>query len=124
MSNTTTLIKVLYAQTILGLSCSILNPGIQIIILRLFSKKLSKFPPRAPLTFARKDIFSTIDISNDACYSKTVIILSIAIYYRVLPAWNLLLIPLLTGMMMSAVSEVGMRLSSMAIMFHDMKVAL
>lgn len=52
------------------------------------------------------------------------IILGVAIYYRVLPTWNLLLLPLFVVFMMSISAGVGMWLSSMAIRFRDVRYAM
>jgi len=52
------------------------------------------------------------------------IILTIAIYYRVLPTWNLLLFPVFVALMMSISAGVGMWLSAMAIRFRDVKHAM
>lgn len=52
------------------------------------------------------------------------IVLSVTIYYRVLPTWNLLLFPVLVIIMMSISAGVGMWLSAMAIRFRDVKFAM
>ena len=52
------------------------------------------------------------------------IILAIAIYYRVLPTWNLLYFPLFVLLMMCISGGVGMWLSTMAIRFRDVKHAM
>jgi homopolymeric O-antigen transport system permease protein len=52
------------------------------------------------------------------------IILLVAIYYRVLPTWNLLLFPVFVALMMSISAGIGMWLSAMAIRFRDVKHAM
>ena len=52
------------------------------------------------------------------------IILVVAIYYRVLPTWNLLLFPVFLALMMSISLGTGMWLSAMAIRFRDVKHAM
>ncbi|MCG7852057.1 MAG: ABC transporter permease [Methanosarcinaceae archaeon] len=52
------------------------------------------------------------------------IIFVLAIYYRVLPTWNLLFFPLFVLLMMSVSGGVGMWLSAMAIRFRDVKHAM
>ena len=52
------------------------------------------------------------------------IILAIAIYYRVLPTWNLLLFPVFVMFMMTISSGIGMWLSAMAIRFRDVRHAM
>jgi len=52
------------------------------------------------------------------------IILAVAIYYHILPTWQLLLFPLLLVFMMSISAGVGIWLSAMAIRFRDVKHAM
>ncbi len=53
-----------------------------------------------------------------------VLIFVIALYYRVLPSWNLLLFPLFILIMISISAGVGLWLSAMAIRFRDVKHAM
>jgi len=53
-----------------------------------------------------------------------VIVLGIALYYRVPPTWNLLYLPLMMAFMISVSAGVGMWLSAMAIRFRDVKLAM
>lgn len=52
------------------------------------------------------------------------ILLGVALYYRVSPTWNLFFFPLFLVMMMSIAAGVGMWLSAMAIRFRDVKFAM
>jgi len=52
------------------------------------------------------------------------ILLAIALFYRVLPTWKLLYFPFFVLMMMSIAAGVGMWLSAMAIRFRDVKFAM
>ena len=52
------------------------------------------------------------------------IIVVVALYYRVLPTWNLLLFPMFVVLMMSISVGMGMWLSAMAIRFRDIKHAM
>ncbi len=52
------------------------------------------------------------------------LLLAISIYYRVIPSWNLLLLPIFILLMMSISAAVGMWLSAMAIRFRDVKYAM
>jgi homopolymeric O-antigen transport system permease protein len=52
------------------------------------------------------------------------ILLVIALFYRVLPTWRLLYFPFFVLMMMSIAAGVGMWLSAMAIRFRDVKFAM
>jgi lipopolysaccharide transport system permease protein len=52
------------------------------------------------------------------------IIVIIAIYYHIVPTWNLLLFPVFVVLMMSISTGVGMWLSAMAIRFRDVKHAM
>ena len=53
-----------------------------------------------------------------------VIIFCVALYYKVMPTWNLLLFPFLILLMMAVATGVGMWLSAMAIRFRDVKHAM
>jgi lipopolysaccharide transport system permease protein len=52
------------------------------------------------------------------------ILLGVSIYYRVLPTWNLLFLPLFFFLMMTIPAGVGMWLSALAIRFRDVKHAM
>jgi len=52
------------------------------------------------------------------------ILLGLALYYGVLPTWNLLFFPLFVILMVSIAAGVGMWLSAMAIRFRDVKFAM
>ena len=52
------------------------------------------------------------------------LLLAVLIYYKVLPTWNLLLLPLFMVMMISIPAGIGMWLSSLAIRFRDVKFAM
>jgi lipopolysaccharide transport system permease protein len=53
-----------------------------------------------------------------------IIILFVLIYYKILPTWNLLLLPLLILHMVCIATGVGLWLSAMAIRFRDVKYAM
>ena len=52
------------------------------------------------------------------------IILIVILYYRIVPTWNLVFLPLFVALMMSIAAGVGMWLSAMAIRFRDVKLAM
>lgn len=52
------------------------------------------------------------------------IIIAISLYYRIIPTWNLLLLPLFILQMMSIALGVGTWLSAMAIRFRDVRFAM
>jgi lipopolysaccharide transport system permease protein len=52
------------------------------------------------------------------------IIVGVSVYYRVLPTWNLLFLPLFVVLMVSIPAGVGMWLSALAIRFRDVKHAM
>ena len=52
------------------------------------------------------------------------IILVVAIYYRVMPTWNLIFLPLFIILMMAIPAGIGMWLSALAIRFRDVKHAM
>lgn len=52
------------------------------------------------------------------------IVLFALVYYKVVPTWNMLLLPLFVLLMMCIAAGVGMWLSAMAIRFRDVKYAM
>jgi homopolymeric O-antigen transport system permease protein len=52
------------------------------------------------------------------------IILGVMLFYRVMPTWNLLFLPLFIVIMMSVPAGIGLWLSAMAIRFRDVKFAM
>lgn len=52
------------------------------------------------------------------------IILAVAVHYRVTPTWNLFFFPLFVALMICVSAGTGMWLSAMAIRFRDVKLAL
>jgi lipopolysaccharide transport system permease protein len=52
------------------------------------------------------------------------ILLGVSVYYRVIPTWNLLFLPLFLIMMISIPSAIGMWLSALAIRFRDVRHAM
>jgi lipopolysaccharide transport system permease protein len=55
---------------------------------------------------------------------STLILLGVIVYYRILPTWNLLLLPIFIILMASVPTGVGMWLSALAIRFRDIKHAM
>ena len=53
-----------------------------------------------------------------------VIILAVAVYFRVAPTWNILLAPVFILQMMAVSAGIGLWLSTMAIRFRDVKFAM
>ncbi len=52
------------------------------------------------------------------------IIIAVALYYRVVPTWNLLFLPLFIVLMVSIPTGIGLWLSALAIRFRDVKHAM
>jgi lipopolysaccharide transport system permease protein len=52
------------------------------------------------------------------------IIIPVILYYRIIPTWNLLYLPLFMLLMISVAAAVGLWLSAMAIRFRDVKLAM
>jgi lipopolysaccharide transport system permease protein len=154
-------IKVLYAQTVLGLAWAILHPLTQIVIFSVVFGRVAKVPtdgiPYAlfttvaiiPWTYMSeamtlssqslvaghqmlgKIYFPRLLFPLTGVMSKLmdfgislVILLGVLIYYRVMPTWNLLYLPLFMLMMVAIPAGTGMWLSSMAIRFRDVKHAM
>lgn len=154
-------IKVLYAQTVLGLCWAILQPLIQIVIFTIVFGRVAKIPTDGipyilfstvaiiPWTYMSQAItqssqslvlgqnmlgkvyFPRLIFPITPVLARLIdfgisilLILGVALYYRVLPTWNLLLFPLFVVFMMSIGAGVGMWLSAMAIRFRDVKFAM
>ena len=154
-------IKVLYAQTILGLSWAILQPLVQIVIFTIVFGKVAKIPTEGipyilfstvaiiPWTYMSqatsqssqslvsgrqmlgKVYFPRLIFPLTSILAKLVdfgismlIVFAVALYYHVLPTWNLLLFPVFVAFMMSISAGIGMWLSAMAIRFRDVKHAM
>jgi lipopolysaccharide transport system permease protein len=59
----------------------------------------------------------------DFCIAMT-IVAAVAAWYRVMPTWNLLLLPLFMLLMVATTAGIGLWLSAMAIRFRDVKHAM
>ncbi|MCK5724885.1 MAG: ABC transporter permease [Gammaproteobacteria bacterium] len=154
-------IKVLYAQTVLGLCWAILQPLIQIVIFTIVFGRVAKISTDGipyilfstvaiiPWTYMSQAITQSSqslvlgqNMLGKVYFPRLIfpimpvlarlidfgisilLILGVALYYRVLPTWNLLLFPLFVVFMMSIGAGVGMWLSAMAIRFRDVKFAM
>jgi len=154
-------IKILYAQTILGLAWAVLNPAIQIVIFSVVFGRVAKVPTEG-IPYV---VFSSVAVVPWAYMSQAmtqssqslvtmqnmlakiyfprllfpitpplarlvdfaismVILLAIALFYGIMPTWNLIFLPLFIVMMVSVAAGVGMWLSAMAIRFRDVKFAM
>lgn len=154
-------VKVLYAQTILGLSWAILQPLVQIVIFTIVFGKVAQVSTDGIPYF----LFSTVAIvpwtymsqamtqSSESLINgqhmlgkiyfprlifpitpvlarlidfgiSILILLAVMFYYRVMPTWNLLLLPLFLLIMLAVPAGVGMWLSALAIRFRDVKHAM
>jgi lipopolysaccharide transport system permease protein len=154
-------IKVLYAQTILGLAWAILQPVVQIVIFTIVFGKVARLATDGipyvlfstvaiiPWTYMSqamtqssqslvsgqhmlgKVYFPRLIFPLTSVLAKLVdfgismlIVLAAALYYRVVPTWNVLLFPIFVVLMASIAAGVGMWLSAMAIRFRDVKHAM
>ena len=153
--------KILYAQTILGLSWAVLNPLIQIIIFSIVFGKVAQIPSEGspyflfatagiiPWTYMSQGMTASSDslVRGSSMLGKVYfprlifpiapvvsklieffisfsILFVVAIYYRLEPTFNLLLLPLFIIYMIMIPAGVGMWLSSLAIRFRDVKHAM
>ena len=154
-------VKILYAQTILGLSWAVLQPAIQIVIFSIVFGKVANLSSEGmpyllfttaaiiPWTYMSQAMTQSSDslvsyahMLNKIYFPRLiypitpilarlvdfgvsmVIIFGVAIYYRVLPSWNLLFFPLFLLLMMAVAAGIGMWLSAMAIRFRDVRHAM
>jgi lipopolysaccharide transport system permease protein len=154
-------IKVLYAQTILGLSWAILQPVVQIIIFTIVFGKVARVDTQGtpyvlfstvaiiPWTYMSQSItassmslvtgqnmlgkiyFPRIIFPITPVLSKLVdfsisllIVAGVSWHYRVVPTWNIILLPFFVLLMFGLSAGVGMWLSAMSIRFRDVKHAM
>jgi lipopolysaccharide transport system permease protein len=154
-------IKVLYAQTILGLSWAIIQPLVQIIIFSIVFGKVAKVASEGvpyllfttvaiiPWTYMSQSMTASSEslVKGQNMLGKVYfprliypaapvfarlmeffislcIIACAAIYYKISPTLNLLLLPLFIIYMMMVPIGIGLWLSSLAIRFRDVKHAM
>lgn len=154
-------IKVLYAQTILGLAWAVLNPAIHIVIFSVVFGKVAKVATGGipyvlfssvavipwsymshALTLSSQSLVHGQDMLGKIYFPRLIfpitpvlarlvdfcisllILLAIALFYRVYPTWNLIFLPLFIAMMVCVAGGAGMWLSALAIRFRDVKFAM
>lgn len=154
-------IKVLYKQTILGLTWAIIRPLFTMVIFSVVFGKLAKIPsdgaPYPIFTFVALipwTYFSTaMTSSSNSLVGNThlltkvyfprliipmtpvlsglidfgiafVVLAGMMTWFRIVPTWNAVFLPLLTLIMIGAASGIGMWLSALAIQYRDVKHAV
>lgn len=154
-------VKVMYAQTVLGLSWAIIQPMVQIVLFTVIFGKVAKIPTDGipymlfssagiiPWTYMSQAITSSSQslvtgqhmlgkiyfpriifpiapvLSRLVDFSISIIILlCMALYFKVMPTWNLLMLPVFIFLMVAVSGGFGMWLSALAIRFRDVKHAL
>jgi lipopolysaccharide transport system permease protein len=154
-------IKVLYAQTILGLFWAVLQPLVQIALFTIVFGKVAKVPTDnipyllfasvgiIPWTYMSQGITQSSEslVSNQGMLGKIyfprlifpivpalaklvdfgislILLVAIAIYYKVYPTWNLIWFPVFLIMMVTTTAGIGMWLSTLAIRYRDVKYAM
>jgi lipopolysaccharide transport system permease protein len=140
-------IKVRYAQTILGYLWAVLVPFIQIIIFTIVFGKVAKLPTDGipyilfssvaiipwtymsqAMTASSQSLVTGQNLLGKIYFPRLrismIIIFAVALYYEVLPTWNLLLFPFFVLVMTSISAGVGLWLSALAIRFRDVKHAM
>jgi len=154
-------IKILYAQTILGLSWAVLQPLIQVILFTIVFGRVAKVSSEGvpyvifvtlaiiPWTYMSqamtasseslvrgqqmlgKVYFPRLIFPVTPILSKLIeffisfsLILCVAVYYRIMPTLNLLLLPLFILYMIMVPTGVGLWLSALAIRFRDVRHAM
>lgn len=154
-------IKVLYAQTILGLSWAIIQPLVQIVIFTIVFGRVAKVSTDGipyilfstvaiiPWTYMSQSMtqaseslvqgqhmlgkiyFPRMILPMTPVLARLIdfgisllIIFGVMLYYRILPTWNLLFLPLFFVLMISIPAGIGMWLSALAIRFRDVRHAM
>lgn len=151
-------IKVLYAQTILGLSWAVLQPLVQIILFTIVFGKVAKVSSEGvpyflfatlaiiPWTYMSQAMSASSEslVKGQQMLGKVYfprliypfapvmsrlieffislcIVVCVAIYYRIVPTLNLLLLPVFIVYMIMVPAGIGLWLSALAIRFRDVK---
>jgi lipopolysaccharide transport system permease protein len=154
-------IKVMYAQSILGVAWGIIQPVMNILIFSIIFGHVAKIPTdgipyilfstvaiipwtymSSAMTQSSQSLLSNqgmlgkiyfprmifplapiLSLFGNFCVSCLVLI-SVLVYYRIPPTWNIAYLPIFLLMMMCIPAGVGMWLSSMAVRYRDVKFAM
>jgi lipopolysaccharide transport system permease protein len=154
-------IKVLYKQTILGLSWAIIRPLATMVIFSIVFGRLAKIPSDGvpypifafvalvPWTYFSTAMTSSSNslVGNTNLLTKVyfprliipmtpvlsglidfgiafVLLGAMMAWFRIVPTWNIVFLPLLMFLMICSASGIGMWLSALAIQYRDIKYAV
>jgi lipopolysaccharide transport system permease protein len=154
-------IKVLYKQTILGLTWAIIRPLFTMVIFSVVFGRLAKMPSDgvpypifafvalAPWTYFSTAMTSSSNslVGNTQLLTKVyfprliipmtpvlsglvdfgiafVMLGGMMAWFRIVPTWNIVFLPLLIFLMICSASGIGMWLSALAIQYRDIKYAV
>lgn len=151
-------IKVLYTQTVLGLSWAIVRPVSSMIIFSVVFGNLAKVPSdgipypvfsyvalvpwtyfSTAMTQSTQSLIGKRSIFTKVYFPRLIIpltpvlsglldffialtiVFGFMLWYRILPTWNILWLPMLILLMIITSAGIGMWLSSLVIQYHDIK---
>jgi lipopolysaccharide transport system permease protein len=154
-------IKVLYKQTVLGLTWAIIRPLFTMVIFSVVFGRLAKMPSDGvpypifafvalvPWTYFSTAMTSSSNslVGNTQLLTKVyfprliipmtpvlsglvdfgiafVLLGGMMAWFRIVPTWNIIFLPLLMFLMICSASGIGMWLSALAIQYRDIKYAV
>jgi lipopolysaccharide transport system permease protein len=154
-------IKVLYKQTVLGLTWAIIRPLFTMVIFSVVFGRLAKIPSDGvpypifafvalvPWTYFSTAMTSSSNslVGNTQLLTKVyfprliipmtpvlsglvdfgiafVLLGGMMAWFRIVPTWNIIFLPLLMFLMICSASGIGMWLSALAIQYRDIKYAV
>jgi lipopolysaccharide transport system permease protein len=147
-------IKVLYAQTVLGFSWALINPLMQVVIFSVIFGRVAKIQTDGipyvlfstvaiiPWTYMSEALSKSSDslVSGQSMLGKIyftpilaklvdfgislLLLLGVMVYYRIMPTWNLVYLPLMIVLMAMVPASIGMWSSALAIRYRDVKFAM
>jgi lipopolysaccharide transport system permease protein len=154
-------IKVLYKQTVLGLTWAIIRPLFTMVIFSVVFGRLAKIPSDgAPypifafvalvpwtyfstaMTSSSNSLVGNTNLLTKVYFPRLIIPMTPVLsglvdfgiafvllggmmaWFRIVPTWNIIFLPLLMFLMICSASGIGMWLSALAIQYRDIKYAV
>jgi lipopolysaccharide transport system permease protein len=154
-------IKVLYKQTILGLTWAIIRPLFTMMIFSVVFGKLAKIPSdgvpypifafvalvpwtyfSTAMTSSSNSLVGNTNLLTKVYFPRLIIPMTPVLsglvdfgiafvmlggmmaWFRIVPTWNVVFLPLLMFLMICSASGIGMWLSALAIQYRDIKYAV
>jgi lipopolysaccharide transport system permease protein len=154
-------IKVLYKQTVLGLTWAIIRPLFTMVIFSVVFGRLAKMPSdgvpypifafvalvpwtyfSTAMTSSSNSLVGNTNLLTKVYFPRLIIPMTPVLsglvdfgiafvllggmmaWFRIVPTWNIIFLPLLMFLMICSASGIGMWLSALAIQYRDIKYAV